>query len=928
MVFRHVAFCIFLFLVTSAFAQTGSVTGIVIDLDSNKVVSNAKVRIQGKADFETQSGTDGKFSFSNIPVGDYVLNVIRDGYEKYSAALNVAAGANEMGYVVMNQIDINAARLIQDNIPTVSLSESDFKDNASQSVSGVLSASRDAFISAASFNWGNMRFRIRGYEYENFTTLMNGVQMNDLATGQVYWGSWGGLNDVMRNRENLLGITPSTFNFGGIGGSYDLDSRASRQRKGLSASYAISNRSYFHRLMATYNTGLLKNGWAFSVSASKRWAQEGYVEGTFYDGYSFFTSIEKLIGFKHSISLTAFAAPTKTGRASPAVQEMYDLAGTNYYNPNWGYQNGEKRNASVGKSFQPVFILNHEWKINNKSSLETGASFLFGKSAVSGLDWYNAPDPRPDYYRKLPSFIDDSTMRAEAIALLSSDENARQIDWDNLYQTNRNNIRTVATGENNDSITGKRSLYILSDRVTDNKKWNINTVYNNSLTNNIIFTAGATYQWQNSNFYQQVNDLLGGDFWLDLNQFAERDFPDSLTSALNNLNESDIVVKEGEKYGYNYTLHNRKASGWTQFQFNFNHFDFFVSGEISHSQFWREGHTKVGLFPDNSFGNSEKQNFLNYAGKGGVTYKINGRNYIFANGTALTRAPYINDILISPRNRNQFAPKVQSSKIYSGEAGYYLRSPNVKAKTTAFFTQFNDQTQSLNFYHEEFRTQVNYTLTNVDTRHIGTELAIEAKIYKGLSATAVASIGKYYYTDRMSATITQDNTQEILLNEIIYSKNFRVTGSPQQAYNLGLSYRGKKLWFVNLNFNVYNKIYIAFNPARRTSQAVDLVAENSEQWNDIIEQEEVSKKFNEKYTLDFFGGKSWKLTKERIKGKYNIFMVLNVGVNNITNNRKMISNGYEQLRFDFTDRNPEKFDSKYFYNYGTTFFINLTFRFN
>jgi hypothetical protein len=109
---------------------------------------------------------------------------------------------------------------------------------------------------------------------------------------------------------------------------------------------------------------------------------------------------------------------------------------------------------------------------------------------------------------------------------------------------------------------------------------------------------------------------------------------------------------------------------------------------------------------------------------------------------------------------------------------------------------------------------------------------------------------------------------------------------------------------------------------------VDLVAEGSEQWNNILEQEEVNKKFNQKYSLDLFAGKSWKLTKERIKGKYNVFMNLNVGVNNITNNRNMVTSGFEQLRFDFTEKDANKFASRYFYNNGTTFFVSLAFRLN
>jgi len=917
----------FLFPVFFAFSQTASLKGTLVDLDSNVTVSRAAVSLAGAQTFETTSDENGVFQFKDIPYGNYELKIQKEGYDAVTQAVKADEKEKNIGLIVLSKSDENASRFVQDNIPVVTFTESDIDDRSSQNVSGVLSASRDAFISASSFNWGAARFRIRGYEGENFTTLMNGAPMNDLVTGQTFWGAWSGLNDVLRNRENSSGLAASTFAFGGIGGSNDLDTRAARQRKQLSASYAASNRNYSNRLMTTWGSGLLKNNWAVSLSFSKRWAKKNYIPGTWFDGYSYFASVEKLIGFKHSLSLTTFGTPTRSGRSTPSVQEMNDLAGTNYYNPGWGFQNGKKRNAIVGKNYQPAFVLNHEWKINRQSSLESAVSYLFGKNSVTGLDWYNAPDPRPDYYRNLPSLIEDSTLRQEAAELLSSSEQARQIDWDNLYNVNYHNVETVADGIEGDSATGKRSLYIVQNRVINNQKLAVNAVYNNSFTEHLLFTAGASYQRQTSNYYTEVNDLLGGDFFVDFNQFAEQDFPDSDTAAQNDLNRPNRLVREGEQYGYDYILTNCKTTAWAQTQFRYNHIDFFLAAELSTLRYWREGNTRVGLFPYNSYGVGEKQHFVNYFLKGGLTYKINGRNYLFANGAYLTRAPLAQDALVSPRTRDQYAPSLDDTKIFSAEGGYYLRSPKVKGRLTGFFTQFNDQIQTYNFYHEDFRTQINYTLTHVDTRHMGIEFAVDARLWQGLSATAVASIGQYYYTSRPHAIITADNSAEVLQSETIYAKNFFVAGSPQKAYSLGLSYRGKKFWFANISWNVYDDIYIGFNPARRTSQAVDLVPENSQEWKDIISQEEANPDFKNKFTLDLSGGKSFKLNKERVRG-YNFFLVLNAGVNNLLNNRNMIVGGFEQLRFDFVEKNPDKFASKYFYNYGTTFFVSLTLRMN
>jgi hypothetical protein len=175
----------------------------------------------------------------------------------------------------------------------------------------------------------------------------------------------------------------------------------------MRVSYALTNRTYRNRVMATYSTGMLKNGWAFTVSGSRRWAEEGYIPGTPFDAYSYFISADRKLGEKHLLNLTALGAPSKRGRAGVSTQEMNDFAGTNYYNPNWGYQNGKKRNSRIANTHEPVVILRHDWSPSERTRLTSSLSYQFGRDGATALDWYDARDPRPDYYRKLPSYIQD-----------------------------------------------------------------------------------------------------------------------------------------------------------------------------------------------------------------------------------------------------------------------------------------------------------------------------------------------------------------------------------------------------------------------------------------------------------------------------------------------------------------------------------------
>ncbi|MFN5334404.1 MAG: TonB-dependent receptor, partial [Bacteroidota bacterium] len=621
---------------------------------------------------------------------------------------------------------------VLDNIPVVSVDDNDASDVSSQNVASVLTAGRDPFFAAAAFNWSPARFRMRGYDGEMFTTFINGVPMENLDNGFTPFGLWGGLNDVMRNRDITMGLRPSSFTFGDIGSNTNIDVRASKQRKQTSFSYAISNRNYRHRAMLTHSTGLNKKGWAFSLSGSIRYADEGYAPGTYFDGQSYFLAVDKLIGQKHLLSFAVMGAPTETGRQGPSVKEMQDLAGTNYYNPFWGYQNGKKRNASVARTHQPYFLLSHEYRINNTTRLNTGVSYSTGERGVTALDWYNSADPRPDYYRYLPSYYQkEDPLQAAAMAdAMRNDINLRQINWDEFYLANQVNIETIqnVNGIAGNNVTGKRSRYVLQERVINTDRLNFNTVLNTQLKGGHNLTGGFSYQQQKNHYFQRIDDLLGGEFFVDLNQFAERNFPNNPNVNQNNIDQPNRIVRKGDQYGYDYNIYINRAATWLQGDFKTERVDFFFAAEASYTRFWREGNVRNGLFPNNSFGNSKKNNFINSAFKAGVTYKINGRNYLYVNAAYLTKPPFFENVYISPRNRDFQQENINSVIVNTYEAGYILNAPKIKFRANLYSTTTRGDYNVMTFFHDDYRNFVNYALSNIDRVHYGAELGFEARL--------------------------------------------------------------------------------------------------------------------------------------------------------------------------------------------------------
>jgi hypothetical protein len=802
-------------------------------------------------------------------------------------------------------------------------------DNQVNDISGLLQSSQDIFVSTAGFTFGQTRFKIRGYDSENTSVLMNGVQLNDLETGGAYWSSWGGLNDVTRNQEIDPGISSSKYAFGEVGGVTNMITRASSFRKQIKLTYSLTNRNYRDRLMFMYSTGLMENGWSIAASASRRWAREGYVEGTFYDAYSYFLAVEKKINTRHSIGLIFYGSPNKHGRNGVSTQEANDLAGTNYYNPYWGFQNGEKRNASISNYHQPMIVLSHYWTMDEKTTLTSSVFYSFGRGGSTAVDWYDAGDPRPDYYRNLPSYDGDNNglTPAQREDLWINDQSFRQLDFDNFYFVNRKNLYTIynVDGVQGQNHTGNLSNYVIEDRRNDKSQLGANFNLIRELNEHTTLSGGLDLNCYKSFQYKLVDDLLGGDFYINLDKFAERDLVDPM-AAQNDLNHPNQVIYEGDKFGYDYTANINKYDFFVQADFKYSKIDYFVAGQLSYDEFWRTGHMRNGKFPNDSYGDSEKHSFMNYGGKAGATYKITGRHLIDANVMYTTRAPYFRTAYVSPRTRNEVINGLTNEKIMSGDLSYIYRSPLLQARITGYYTKFTDGLYSRSFYHEDLQSFVNYQMVGVDRVHIGTELGVEGKVNANFTLYGVFATGQFYYDSNPTATISVDNNAQVLSNRTDYLKDYYDGGFPQTAASAGVKYYSSinipsgyfvfsylKNIFAGVAINYYDDIYVEINPDRRSAEAVANYDSNYPELQNVLNQE----KLNASYTLDanvgllfYFGSRS---------------ASINFSMTNILDEQDFAIGGFEQFRYDPLD--IEKFPSKYFYLYGRQFFLNLNFRF-
>lgn len=905
-------------LAQSAWSQGMTITGQLLDATSGGPVTGVVIKRLGNDDVLSTSDEKGMFSITGV-LPKEVLSFSLESYE-YQIFTVPASGQSDLniGELRLFRTVVGEQLNSEERIPTISVSTGDAVNDDAQEISSVLTSSRDVFVRASSYTFGPLRFRIRGYDPDNTEVYLNGAMMNDPETGSVFWSNWGGLNEAIRYPQTEIGLGATEYGFGGVGGGTMLDTRAGSKRKQTSISYANSNRSFRHRLMGSYNTGWLPGGWAIMVSGSRRWSQEGYIEGTFYDSWSYFLSVDKKINNKHRLNLTTLGSPTRRGRSGGATQEMYDLAGSNYYNSFWGYQNGEKRNSREVRNFQPLTMLRHDWNLKTRTEIINTAFLQTGRYMTTNLDWYDGRNPAPDYYSKLPSYVQNAEVKEQLTQALRSDESLRQIDWDYMYAANDASIQTVqnanGTGQ---AVTGKRAQYVLAGFTTDMTRVGAQSLLHHNFGTRMKFSAAIRYQYYKGHNYRTLVDLLGADFYLDIDKFAETDLVQE-EAKYNNLDNPNALVKEGDTFDYSYNSHTRTLSAWAQLEYTGRKIDWFVAAKGEQQQYWREGLFTNGQFPTRSKGLSEKVSFTTPAFKAGATYKLNGRNYLYVNASWRERAPFFRNVFANARYRNDLVPNLTPEKIQSIEGGYLLRAPRVKARATAYLTQFDNQINTRSFFldddvSEDLSGFINFLQSGIGRRFQGVELALEYQITPALTANALAALGQYYYTTRPSVTIVADNDGKTLNFPTVYLKNYRIPGTPQTAASFGLNYRGKKFWFASVNFNYIDDVWIDVYPGRRTAGVVDGVEPNSELWHKILDQQKAAGG----YTVDISGGKSWKIKK--------YFIYLNIGINNVLNNTSLVTGGFEQFRFDQT--NPDQFPPRLFYALGTNYFASVAFRF-
>ena len=899
--------------------------GRILDASSLAGIDQVAVSVNGTG-IKTSSNEDGLFDFTStlMPPGEQVLLLFKNGY--HSIRIPIIIQKERVLSLDPIYMELNLLEL-ERHIGIIHLSEEELNqdEGSSFTVSGLLSASKDVFLTAAAYDFSATFFRPRGIDNAYGKVLINGVEMNKQYQGRPQWAGWGGLNDVQRNRYFSKGLKANEYAFGDVAGTNNIMMRASKYKEGGRVSYALANRSYRGRVMGSYSSGLSKKGWAYSVLLAKRFGEEGYQEATNYEANSFFVALEKKINNRHSLNFTAFYTPNKRARSTAITEEVKKLKGITY-NPNWGYQGTDKRSSRIREVKEPLVMLNHYWALGGNTSLNTNIAYQFGKIGNTRLDNGRNRNPVGNYYQKLPSYFlqnEKPSSHDFQLAYAAQQEfiNDGQLDWKSLYAGN--------------TLSGN-STYVIQEDRTDDIQITANTILNSSISEDVLLSAKLNYRSLKSENFAKLKDLLGGEGTLDIDTFGSGG--ESSNSDLLNANR---IVNEGERYKYNYQLNASVLSGFVQAAFNYRKVDGYIGLSLNYTNYKRVGLYQNGYFPETgrSLGESEKLSFISPGLKGGVVYKINGRHLIDFNAGYLRKAPSLKVSFANARQNNDAVVNLIGEKVTSTDLSYIFTHPFLTAKLTAFYVHFRDQTDISFFYtqnalgNEQTSAFVQEIITGIDKINLGLEIGIDAQLLPTFKLKGAASIGQYRYSDNSSLYLAGDDFgtdgNDIASQGIreVALKNYRVSAGPERAVQLGLEYRDPLFWWFGLTVNYFSDAYIDISNLRRTKDFyTDIDGEPFNDYHEITARELLSQEEIEGYFLvNAVGGKSWRF------GKY--FVGFFATINNVLN-QGYRTGGFEDSRrasyrqqVEEQKRKQPLFGNRYFFGNGTTYYINLYVRF-
>ncbi len=795
------------FCASTAFAQS-LISGKIVDENGEPLIG-ASIIVPGTSQ-GTSTDIDGNFTLKT-DAKEIQINYI--GYVSVSKQLKgskTVLGTIQLDpdAVALQDVVISQSIAVQRKTPvalsTVNAEHISYKLGG-QEFPEILKSTPGVYVTKSGGGYGDSKINMRGFKPENVAVMINGVPVNGMENGKVYWSNWAGLSDVTRSMQTQRGMGAQKVASPSVGGSINVVTNSIDAKRGGTFSFGVGNDNAYN-LSFSLSTGLNEKGWALSILGAKRWG-DGYIQGTEYEGYNWFVNISKRINVHHQLSLTAFGAPQKHAQRSNGLTiddytKIGHIVGEKMkyrYNPSYGRDKyGRVRTTNFNEYHKPQISLNHQWQINEKSSLSSALYMSIGRGGGYSGDGIKdgSADLRYDWF----STAQDGSL-----------------NW--KYRNPDGTFNYAAIQELN-AASDRGSKMIMAKSSNSHMWYGLLSTYTNQISKSLELSAGIDVRYYIGEHNNEIIDLYDGQYYMDNKNRKNVNPLNNAAAADPNWKYQHLTV--GDKIYRDYDSHIHSEGVFAQLEWSHKDLTAFVSGSISNTGYWRYDR----MYYDAAHAESEHKNYLGGVVKAGMNYNINEKNNVFFNAGYISRAPFLeNGVFLSCSNSHKTNPNPINEHVASVELGYGFKTSNFVLNLNGYYTMWMDKAvvKTFNMENGNYGT---VNLSGVDARHMGIEMDFRYTPTRWLDITGMLSVGdwqwdsnsKGYIYDSEGQPAKVDNKGNIIgvASEImgedhgwveLAQKGVKVGGSAQITSALGVTVRPMKGFRFSADWNVYANNY-------------------------------------------------------------------------------------------------------------------------
>ncbi len=788
-----------------AYAQVASaqvhITGKLLDAQTKEPLIGATVLVKGTTK-ATSAALDGSFKLSVSSLSGTTLVISYVGYVSKEIEVtdaNIGTVLVNPNSASMKEVVVNANPSLKINRQTPVAASSVGQIYIDEHGAGaefpeLMKMTPGVTVSRGGGGYGDSRINIRGFSSNNVALLINGIPVNDVEAGKIYWNDWAGLEDVTTSMQVQRGLGASTIAVPSMGGTIDISTRSTDIKEGGTISQSIGSYGA-QKTLISYATGLSPDGWAASFLLSRATGNSPSAEGEYYTGYNYFANISKIIGKNQTLSINYMGASQRHGQEYTYnyVSTFQNAPQGSRYNSDWGYLNGQQYSAEQNYYNKPLGSINYNWNIDKNTSWSTVAYGTWGTGAADYL--------AGSYGTLLPG---QSTTIARTGGTYSP------IDFNAIEDKNIANNQT--------SGNGAATAY-MQDVVNNHQQYGVISTIKKKV-NDITYLAGVDLRDYTGEHFDKADNLLGSTYIQDTYTVSS-----STGIASGNINNKNNQATFGQKFNNDYTYDVVSEGAYAQAEYSKNDLTAFLTLSGSNTSNRRIDY--FNYIPGNQ--DSKWVNFLGYQAKGGVNYNLDAHNNIYANIGYIQRAPLVGSLYLN--KNNTINTGAVPEKLFDYELGYSYTSSQFTADVNAYRTSYRDRAQVFTTYTQGNDPTPIYTnVTGLNEMHEGIEAVAKYRPVQGVVLGGMLSIGDYYYTSNTGAvqvTSETGNTSttipSLLLKGLkIGDPGSGVTGGPSAGSaqtTAGGTLDVKVLSRVTLGaqYLYYSHYYAAYNPSKISS---------------------------------------------------------------------------------------------------------------